>query len=520
VRALGHAGLEVESARARVLVDPWLSPQGAFQGSWFQFPDNAHLLSPELFRPDAIVISHEHLDHLDPWFLSRVPADVPVVVPRYPSPALATKILRAGPRPIVEAEPWRPVELPGGLSVLFVSEPPMNHDSAIVLQGDGQTLLDLNDARLFPVQLREIRRRVGGRVDLLTFQGAGASWYPMCYRHPPERAARLSLQKRMAKLAYCASLLRVVEPAVAVPFAGPPAFLDPELFRHNDEMEHGIFPDQEQVADWLRGRGFERVLVLLPGDACDLAGGGREADPRWAGFSFADRRAYLDRYASARSAELSAVLAAHPAPERSLWEPFRSYFERLLGLSPYFNARIGMRVGFEVEGPGGGRWSVDFRPGRERVDDELSACGYRYRFHSRWLAPILDGSVPWEDFFLSLRFEATRDPDVYNDHLLGLLKFAHAPALEAVERFETTLGSGERITVRSDGKEYSVQRHCPHAGNDLLQTGEVLPGGLLVCLAHHYTFELATGRCLNGNCSLSVKDLGPTGEERSLHPKA
>jgi UDP-MurNAc hydroxylase len=33
VTALGHAGLKVETSRATVLVDPWLSPEGAFQAS-------------------------------------------------------------------------------------------------------------------------------------------------------------------------------------------------------------------------------------------------------------------------------------------------------------------------------------------------------------------------------------------------------------------------------------------------------------------------------------------------------
>jgi UDP-MurNAc hydroxylase len=45
VTALGHAGLKVETGRATVLIDPWFSPEGAFQASWFQFPDNSHLIT-------------------------------------------------------------------------------------------------------------------------------------------------------------------------------------------------------------------------------------------------------------------------------------------------------------------------------------------------------------------------------------------------------------------------------------------------------------------------------------------
>jgi len=55
----GHAGLKVETARATLVCDPWFSREGAFQASWFQYPDNSHVLTPELTTPAAVVISHE-----------------------------------------------------------------------------------------------------------------------------------------------------------------------------------------------------------------------------------------------------------------------------------------------------------------------------------------------------------------------------------------------------------------------------------------------------------------------------
>src|SRR5262249_54910074 len=166
VTSLGHAGLEVRTRAATLLVDPWLSPEGAFDASWFQLPENAHCFTPERLTPTAIVISHEHLDHLDPWFLARVDPAVPAIVPRYPSPVLRRKILNARTRPSVELDPWQRWEAAPGTSVFFVPEAsPMNHDAAVVIEGDGRVLLDLNDARLFPVQLRAIRQAVGGRVD-------------------------------------------------------------------------------------------------------------------------------------------------------------------------------------------------------------------------------------------------------------------------------------------------------------------------------------------------------------------
>ncbi len=34
---LGHAGFCVETSRSLVIMDPWLSPLGAFDSAWFQF---------------------------------------------------------------------------------------------------------------------------------------------------------------------------------------------------------------------------------------------------------------------------------------------------------------------------------------------------------------------------------------------------------------------------------------------------------------------------------------------------
>jgi UDP-MurNAc hydroxylase len=502
VTSLGHAGLKVETTHATVLVDPWLSPEGAFLASWFQYPDNQHLMMPSLLEPTAIAISHEHLDHLDPWFLAQVPAHTPVVIPRYLSPVLRRKIAAAGSREIVEALPWQPVELAEGTSVFFVpEESPMNHDSAVVIVGDGHTLVDLNDARLSLSQLRSIRAEVGGVIDVLALQGAGASWYPMCYKYPQERRKELSHQKRMAKLNYVARALKAVEPVTAIPFAGPPCFLDPELAQFNAEMEGGIFPDQQQVVDWLAEQGFKNILILLPGDHWDVNTCTKDFDPFWKDFSFAERNSYLESYAERRSPHIEKVKTQYPEPTDSLWEPFRDYFERLLAMSSYFNQKIEMRVGFDIVGPGGGQWAVDFRPGLQGAFNELGDCGYCYRFASRWLPPLLDGTIPWEDFFLSLRFQAWRNPDIYNDHLLGLLKFSWPGALKAVEDYETSMDSTERIAIHTEGQNYLVQRYCPHAGQDLLEAGEVLPGGILRCLAHHYEFNLETGQCLNGNCA-------------------
>jgi UDP-MurNAc hydroxylase len=192
------------------------------------------------------------------------------------------------------------------------------------------------------------------------------------------------------------------------------------------------------------------------------------------------------------------VLARYPEPRISLWDSFRDYFEHLLLLSPYFNDRIGIRIGFHITGDGGGDWSVDFRQESRGVRPTLADCGYEYRVAGRWALPLFTRELAWEDFLLSLRLTARRSADKCNDHV-RLLRFADETLLRAVERRETTARADDRIVVRAGGNVCEVQRFCPHAGNDLLDSGEVLPHGALRCLAHRYEYSLTDGACLNGD---------------------
>lgn len=118
---------------------------------------------------------------------------------------------------------------------------------------------------------------------------------------------------------------------------------------------------------------------------------------------------------------------------------------------------------------------------------------------------ILVEDLPWEDFFLRLRFSAWRDPDVYNDHLLGLLKFNEISALNAVQQFEEIESDETIIVTAGNGDRYEVSKHCPHAGVSL--ENAPIEGKRITCLNHHYVFDLDSGECESGNCTLRTRKL-------------
>ena len=502
---LGHAGLRVDGADLRLLMDPWLSEQGAFQAAWFQFPANSHLDRVALLDCDYVTVSHEHLDHMDLSVLAALGEQTKVLIPRYPAPNFRDRLSAAGVANVHEVPAWSRFALNerGDWLTFIPEQSPMCHDAAVLVCAGGASLLHCNDARLTAGQVRRAVAECGGRLDVLALQMASATWHPICYEYPPEQIAEISATKRASKFRAAGRLASLARPELTVPFAGPMCFLDPELSRHNRWLkEPGLFPDQKQAAEYLSRRlSGQQVGLWLPGDVHEPLSGRHVPDSLWRDFDFGACEEYLDVYACARRDEIESVRSAFPDPGADLSDAFAEHFRRLGEMSPYFLERIDMTVRFELTGAIEGRWDVDLRPEGVRVDlrGRASQPEYRFRLDSRWLAPVVFGQIAWEDLLLSLRFSAWRNPDIYNDYLIGLLKHAEPDALSCVEAYERGRATGEKIVVESAGHRFQIGRYCPHAGEDLA-TGSTIADGVIRCLGHNLQFDLATGACLNARC--------------------
>ncbi|MEM9457940.1 MAG: Rieske 2Fe-2S domain-containing protein [Myxococcota bacterium] len=508
LRFLGHAGVEIHHERARVVMDAWFSNEGAFDASWFQLPCNHHLAEADWSQVSAAIVSHEHLDHVDGAFLRGLGSRVPLFVPRYPSPALVRQLHRASGRLATILDADVDHEHRGVRFRLWTEASPMNHDSVWAFVAGGRSFVHTVDSRLSSEQLHEVLEYCGGHVDALCVQCAGASWFPLSYEnYDPARKRAMSLKKREHKLAYAKQVADTLRPRWLVINAGPPAFLDPALRTANDDPS---FPDPAQAKAWLREAGYEREIITpLPGDRLDLVAQQLRPDPSaHQQFCWDRRHAYIEAYAERMAPTIAAVYArADSLAAEDFPAQVDAHFGAMVRRNRYFLERIDMDVLFDIEGPDGGQWLVRMRPDDPGVGrwDGQQAYQYRYRFHSRWLKRIVLGGLHWEDFLLSVRFTAYRDPDVYNDHLLGLLKLGHVRALEAVEHYETGRADETIRVTAGDGTRYEIAKYCPHAGASLEHAP--IEGHRLTCLLHHYEFDLRTGECLSGNCRLRSRRL-------------
>ena len=83
IRYLGHASLYLKSDKVTIVTDPWFSKTGAYESTWFQYPDNTDIDFNWIDGLDYVCISHEHEDHCDIEFLKRLNPSTKIVTANF-----------------------------------------------------------------------------------------------------------------------------------------------------------------------------------------------------------------------------------------------------------------------------------------------------------------------------------------------------------------------------------------------------------------------------------------------------
>jgi UDP-MurNAc hydroxylase len=514
---LGQAGLFVETRVGSILCDPWFSP--AYFGSWFPFPANDGIDPSLIGNPTYLYISHLHHDHFDPAWLSRhVNKDATVLLPDYLIDDLRHELHALGFRRFVETADGEPIELAGGLKVMIEAltaptDGPIG-DSALVVDDGQSRLLNMNDSR--PPDPDKLLAM--GPIDLLFLQFSGAIWYPMVYEFPERAKVTLAHKKRVVQLARAQRYIEILDPTFVVPSAGPPCFLDDDLFEYNDLARDpsNIFPDQEVFLDYLAGNGIRGGKLMLPGSVGELTPGSFEVshplDPAGIRAIFDEREAYLRAY-QARirpllEAEHARWLGPAPEPDEPAPEPLdlvaelKAWFEPLMTFGELTCSGIGAPVLLDLRGPQGltavpnGQPPgivLDFVDQLVRPWDGLETPRYIFRIDRPLIETLVrEHEVDWvNSLFLSMRFRAARKGP-YNEYVYTWFKCLDLERLQYAEGYYAEKAKSEGSFV-IDGWE--VQRRCPHMKADLTRFATI-EDGVLTCSLHGWQYELATGQCL------------------------
>jgi UDP-MurNAc hydroxylase len=510
--SIGHAGILIDTVGGSILCDPWFMP--AFFGSWFVFPRNDQLPAELLERiehPDYLYVSHLHADHLDvPWLGEHVSREATVLLPGYPTRELERALRSLGFTRFARTRDGEELDLGGGLKVAIHVETSITDgpggDSALVVDDGTAVLVDQNDCRT--TDLAALRRH--GDVDLHWLQYSGAIWYPMVYDEPPQRMRELVDAKVDSQLTRAMRYVEAIGAGAVVPSAGPPVFLDPELFHLNvvsgDELS--IFPDQRRFLAQLAEAGRRGVLAI-PGTEIELTNGQITVthpmpDPDVDAI-FADKAAYLAGYQADWMPWIDELRAGWHTPTPDLLATLQEWWRPLLAMAPTLCAGVGAVV---VLRAGDEEIAIDFPNGDVRAYAG-QPCAFRFAIQRELVETVTaQRAVDWSNaLFLSLRFTAWR-AGPFNEYVYNFFKSlspermrrAEAEALRRLDPEQHGIAA-EEIRIG----DHIVERTCPHRHADLAVFGEI-DGCELVCTLHGWRFDLDTGRCLTAeNRPLKVR---------------
>jgi L-ascorbate metabolism protein UlaG (beta-lactamase superfamily) len=192
---IGHASFLGSLAGSRFLIDPVFSSHA---GVLYPRHTAPGLRLEELPPVEALIVTHNHFDHLDARALGAVPPDVPVVVPL----GLGPWMRRRGRLRVAELGWWDAVDV-AGLTVTLV---PACHWSrrgifdtnrslwgGVVVEGGGHSIYHAGDTAWFD-GFRDIGDRFPDlSAALLPVGSYEPAWFMERYHLNPEQAGRAFL---------------------------------------------------------------------------------------------------------------------------------------------------------------------------------------------------------------------------------------------------------------------------------------------------------------------------------------
>lgn len=502
--SLGHAGILVRTHHASIVCDPWFEP--AFFGSWFPFPRNDQLseeLLNDLEHPSYLYISHQHGDHLDEtWLASHVDKSTSVLLPDFATRELERQLSRLGFSHFIRTRDGEELDLGNDLRIAIHVESAITDgpggDSAIVISDGDTRLVNQNDCRT-----RDLAAlRSHGPVDMHWLQFSGAIWYPMVYEEPFDHLMVLARAKVESQFSRALHYVSAIGARAVVPSAGPPCFLDDELFGFNmiTGNELSIFPDQTNFINRLRAAGNESGVMNIPGTTIDVtAEFVRVVHPTTdekVREPFENKAEYLRAYQADWAPWLTRHKASWPTTRTDLVATLQAWWRPLFEMAPTLRQLIGGGCVLDL---GDLKIHIDFSRGKVESFN-FQPFSYRFTIQRQLIEAIVASrAVDWSNsLLLSCRFSAWRDGE-FNEYLYNFFK---SLSIERMRRAEAeavrrSLPQPENLEEIELGN-YIMQRQCPHRQADLSVFGEI-HGDQLVCTLHGWRFNLADGSCLNAH---------------------
>lgn len=508
---IGHAGFLIEDENILIVMDPWLSKKGAYDSTWMQFPCNHHLDELVLDKVKEkkhvfVYISHEHKDHFDIEFLTklvRLRPEITLLIPDFKSKSFISELKCLNLLHIRELKNDEHFTAGEFNIYLFIDESGINHDSAILVKGLGHSFLNLNDCKIFD-RLEYIKNKYGP-IDVFTAQFSGASWHPICYEMSKPEYVTISIKKKLSKYHALLNAIKILKPNRYIPSAGPPALLDPMHYEINFQ-DYNIFPKQFNILKYLKS--FDLTCNLdniMPGDVYCFKTNNYT--------SLAPERISEDNFQ--HTIEVYAQKSKYLYDENEKYTPsnlqelFQEYFRYIRSKTDVFliKEKIEQHIFFGINEIKGQYIHVDLNEQMCKISHSIPRDNFYFTSYPAWqIRKLLEKKIQGEDLALTFRGKMKRSPDIYNTWIGCFINTEKDYLIEHIKLLEEIKNNKEKIEIECNGRKYCINRFCPHQGADLKYGWA--EGNKWVCPKHRWRYDLENGGiCDSANVSIDAIEL-------------
>lgn len=236
LRYLSHSAFEIKCGDTCIISDAWFDGP-AYYGQWHLWP--LPVKNYKSLKPNAILISHGHEDHLHIQTLKHFDRSTQIFFPFQWRAGVKEYLNHLGFENIVEAVSFKTYHI-NDVKVTYIS---FSLESLLVIEYKNEVLVNINDAlnsnheNAVDFILKELQKR-WPKIDYLLSGWSGASYFPNQVRYPGKNDVEIAkLREQYFANNFC-KFTQILQPKYSIPFASGFVLLKKE----NQWINHVKFP--------------------------------------------------------------------------------------------------------------------------------------------------------------------------------------------------------------------------------------------------------------------------------------
>ena len=394
-RFLNHATIAISMDEFTIVTDPWLFGSAFLDGWWLKSPSTKD--SIEILRnSNAILISHNHPDHLNLATLSIIRKDHLILVPNFASKSTEKYLKSYGFTNVLAIDFKLQFELIDDFKISFLKSGDFRDDSGFYLSVNGQEFLLTVDANFLNSHF------LPKNIDVLfTSFASGASGFPLCFEnYTDDEKQRIMGRNKSAMFNAVSTYMEKTEARYYMPYAG--------MFEESAERDIYIkINNQKNSIEAVKNFSINRkVNFLYPDPSVEYIFSGSEIVQK------------LVEVESLPKDDINFLLGEVEVKFNELtFGEVKRYFESCGFIDSQHLYLVLTNPGFE---PTGTVYFIDFSTQRvdlldfKDVSYEDETCSVMVvRVREVALTRVIREMLPWEDLSIGFQIRIKRNPNVY-----------------------------------------------------------------------------------------------------------